>query len=66
MSERNIWICHTCTGAKWLKPVSRRTQKGADDYANRMGFRYGEKCTVRVEEYDYRTCALVHRCDWSA
>lgn len=65
----NVFICHTYTGRKWLKPVIRKTQKGADDYANRMGYKYGETCNVRVEEYGHNDTdgwVMLHRCDWSA
>lgn len=65
----SVFVCQTFNGKHYLKPVIRRTQKGADAYANRMGYKYGEKCNVCVEEYGDRqngTWGLIRTTGWSA
>ena len=61
---RHVLITELPNG-KELKPVTRMTEKGASDYANRMFNKYGEEVRVHETIMD-KSFNIVVRNTWQA
>jgi hypothetical protein len=65
MKKNNTrFLFTTLENGKQLAMVTRQTEKGASDYANRMFKKYGDFITV--EEYQFINDDIKKTCVWSA